>query len=233
MSSHHDHTHDPALQSWVESANDSSSDFPLQNLPFGVFCRRGTNEEPRLGVAIGDQVLDLRACAEAGLLPMLNPHIIAAISASALNPVMALAPLDRSALRRAISDLLETQSTSLRDNATARAKVLVEQADVEMRLPADIGDYTDDMPLGVAGQYKLADRITVGPKSASHGFVDDHDPLFVVGVVRREVSTREQGNPHRLDIFAVDIAREGTGISTLFVHFALSPNSPTAVTAEG
>src|SRR5580765_4865967 len=56
-----DATHDPELKSWVESANDPASDFPIQNLPFGVFRRKGTKEKPRGGVAIGDQVFDLAA----------------------------------------------------------------------------------------------------------------------------------------------------------------------------
>src|SRR5262245_46282352 len=54
-------THDPKLRSWVDSANDPASDFPIQNLPFGVFRRKGTKEAARGGVAIGDQVLDLAA----------------------------------------------------------------------------------------------------------------------------------------------------------------------------
>ena len=59
-----DATHDPALQSWVASANDEGTDFPIQNLPFGRFRRAGTGEAWRIGVAIGDQVLDLRAARE-------------------------------------------------------------------------------------------------------------------------------------------------------------------------
>ena len=56
-----DETHDPALTSWVESANAPGCEFPIQNLPFGVFRRKGRNEPPRGGVAIGDQILDLAA----------------------------------------------------------------------------------------------------------------------------------------------------------------------------
>src|SRR5258706_8506233 len=54
-------THDPELKSWVESANDPATDFPIQNLPFGIFRRKGSKERPRGGVAIGDQILDLSA----------------------------------------------------------------------------------------------------------------------------------------------------------------------------
>ena len=54
-----DETHDPGLESWVESANERGCDFPIQNLPFGIFRRKGSNEAPRGGVAIGDQIVDL------------------------------------------------------------------------------------------------------------------------------------------------------------------------------
>ena len=59
-----DNTHAPALRSWVESANDGVTDFPIQNLPFGRFRRAGTEEPYRIGVAIGDQVLDLKMALE-------------------------------------------------------------------------------------------------------------------------------------------------------------------------
>src|SRR3989337_80812 len=56
-----DATHDPELKSWLESANQPGCDFPIQNLPFGIFKRKGAKESPRGGVAIGDQILDLAA----------------------------------------------------------------------------------------------------------------------------------------------------------------------------
>src|SRR4029077_7463563 len=57
---HIDDSHDPALHSWVASANAADTDFPLQNLPFGRFKRSGSSEPWRVGVAIGEQVLDLK-----------------------------------------------------------------------------------------------------------------------------------------------------------------------------
>ena len=65
-------THDPSLVSWVESAHDPATDFPIQNLPFGVFRRAGSDEAPRAGVAIGDQVLDLPAAFEFGDMLLLG-----------------------------------------------------------------------------------------------------------------------------------------------------------------
>ena len=62
MTSPLNETHDPALRSWIESAHDPATDFPIQNLPFGVYRRRGGKERPRVGVAIGDRILDVVAC---------------------------------------------------------------------------------------------------------------------------------------------------------------------------
>ena len=72
-----DGTHDPALRSFVESANDPAGDFPIQNLPLGAF-RRGGDPRARIGCAIGDRVLDLRVCGERGLLRGLPSEVEAA-----------------------------------------------------------------------------------------------------------------------------------------------------------
>ena len=61
-------THDPSAMSWVDSANAGETAFPIQNLPFGVFQARASSDKPRVGVAIGDFVLDVAACRAAGLL---------------------------------------------------------------------------------------------------------------------------------------------------------------------
>ena len=124
-----DATHDAGRSSWVASANDAATDFPIQNLPYGRF-RSGDNRtdstQPwRVGVAIGDQVLDLHA---AGLLD--NADIAT---------VMALDSGPRLALRRAICDGLGTGS-ALQSRWQA---ALHAQAEVELGLPCEIGDYTD------------------------------------------------------------------------------------------
>ena len=118
-------THDPALRSWVASANIAGTDFPIQNLPFGRFRRAGTGEPFRIGVAIGDQVLDLRAT---GL-----------IDHGDMNALMATASQQRSALRAAISAGLAEGSAKQAAWQTA----LIAQAAAEMTLPCEIGDYTD------------------------------------------------------------------------------------------
>jgi fumarylacetoacetase len=132
-------THAQSLESWVESANDAKSDFPIQNLPFGAFRRTGGAEQ-RLGVAIGDRILDLAAAADVGLLAGLPAATVGACRAPLLNPLLALGPSHWSALRRTLSQLLR------RDNEKAprqSSAILVDPCAVEMALPMEIGDYTD------------------------------------------------------------------------------------------
>lgn len=133
------HTHDPALQSWVRSANTADTDFPVQNLPFGIFSRH--HGALRVGVAIGDMVLDLAACAEAGLLS--ESPALAACSLQSLNALMALDPDDLSRLRAELSELLREDSPASASARTHAARILVPMGDVTMHLPADVGDYTD------------------------------------------------------------------------------------------
>jgi fumarylacetoacetase len=127
-----------AVKSWVESANELGTDFPLQNLPYGVFCHNG---ETRIGVAIGDQVLDVRACAREGNLGTLSSDVIEACTQESLNDLMALGSEAWSDLRSQLTAVLAASADSA---AQARAKsLLVPMCDVQMQLPAHIGDYTD------------------------------------------------------------------------------------------
>jgi len=123
-------THDARLQSWLDSANDPDGDFPIQNLPFGVV------EPGMIAVAIGDQILNLRACAEAGLLPEETRE---PAKASALNLLMAVDPNGLSALRRRLSALLREGS----DARSVLESAMLSRADAAMMLPVEIGDYTD------------------------------------------------------------------------------------------
>ncbi len=130
-----DETHDPARVSWVETAN-GHADFPIQNLPLGVFSRPG--EAPRGGMAIGERILDLASAARSGLFDGEAHTAAEAASGPALNPLLALAPAPRRALRRAASALLS--DTARRSEVEVH---LVEASDAIMHLPAAIGDYTD------------------------------------------------------------------------------------------
>src|SRR5579872_1371679 len=132
-------THDPGLTSWVESANAPGGDFPIQNLPYGVFRQAGSREAPRGGIAIGDSILDLGAAAERGAFegPALEAATLGA--QSALNALMAAGPEKHGALRQALSRALRAGSP-LRPSLQS---ALVPQAAATMSLPAQIGDYTD------------------------------------------------------------------------------------------
>jgi fumarylacetoacetase len=134
-------THDPALRSWVESANDQATDFPIQNLPFGVFSRGGG--EPRVGVAIGDRILDVAACLEANLLESDAAFAAAeACRSASLNALMAADRLSVSGLRLELSRLLRDEESG-GPGPRAAASLLVPMSEARMHVPADIGDYTD------------------------------------------------------------------------------------------
>jgi len=128
-----------AMRSWVESANLPDADFPLENLPYGVLRHAGKKQ---IGVAIGDQVLDLKACADHALLPDLSPQATAACSGENLNALMSLGPAVWSLLRRQITALLDADIATGKTRAQVRS-FLLSMRDVEMQLPAQIGDYTD------------------------------------------------------------------------------------------
>jgi fumarylacetoacetase len=132
-------THDPALRSWVGSANGGDTDFPIQNLPFAIFRRRGTDEAFRAGVAIGDRIAGIADVAAAEPLALDAAAAARAAGGDSLNALMAMGRSAWSALRRALS-------RALREDSPARAALepcLVPQADAEYALPARIGDYTD------------------------------------------------------------------------------------------
>ncbi len=132
-------THHPALTSFVASANDGVTDFPIQNLPFAVFRRADSDEPFRGGVAIGDQIIDLARLHRTRLLTGDAAVACEAAAASTLNAFMANGPAASSALRLALSRLLRTGSA---DEAEVYS-CLVSQSEVEYALPANIGDYTD------------------------------------------------------------------------------------------
>jgi fumarylacetoacetase len=136
-------THDPRRRSWVESANDPRGDFPIQNLPFGIF-RSDACTAPRAGVAIGDRVLDLTAAREAGLFRGVAAEPAeAATSTPTLNALMGMPSAAVSALRARISDLLSSDGIDASAVRRAAATLLRPMDSVEMCLPAEIGDYTD------------------------------------------------------------------------------------------
>jgi len=127
-----DETHDPARRSWVTTANAPGTDFPIQNLPYGVFSTDGGRR--RVGVAIGDAILDLTALEAAGVLtPAPGRQVFAE---GVLNPFMALPAPVWSETRAAIADLLDA-------GATGRPEMLVSRAEATLHLPVFVRSYTD------------------------------------------------------------------------------------------
>jgi fumarylacetoacetase len=138
MSMERNETHDPQARSFVESANVSGCDFPIQNLPFGAFTDP-QNSSATLCVAIGRQVLNLRMAAERALLAGVDDNTFEACRESSLNPLMGLGPARWTALRRTIFDLLSEDSPH-QDETT---ECLLPQQDVKLVMPVDIRNYTD------------------------------------------------------------------------------------------
>lgn len=120
-----DETHDLSLQSWVESANNRNVDFPIQNLPFGRYRPAGSDEGFKVGVAIGDMILDLQGTGLA--------------DSPSMNALMALDVEKRLQMRRAISRGLALNSSQQK----SWSKLLTPQCEAEMAVPCQIGDYTD------------------------------------------------------------------------------------------
>ncbi len=134
-----DRTHDASIRSWVESAGRPGTDFPIQNLPFGVFRRRGRTEAARVGVAIGDEILDLARVVGQGLLATVDQEVQVAAAARTLNPLMALGREAAGLLRQRLFALLEDGARE--QEATRECLVPAESAD--LLLPVEIGDYSD------------------------------------------------------------------------------------------
>ncbi|MCC7486694.1 MAG: fumarylacetoacetase [Burkholderiales bacterium] len=135
-----DETLDPARRSWVATANDHP-EFPIQNLPFGVFSPPGG--APRGGVAIGGRILDLGAALDAGLFSGEAERAAAAAAGPVLNPLMALGAGPRAALRRRLSGLLAADGAERARVERLAPRLLPARAECTLHVPAAIGDYTD------------------------------------------------------------------------------------------
>lgn len=130
---------DPSRTCWVEVKKDS--DFPIQNLPFGIF-KTFDDPKPRVGVAIGEKILDLKALHVLGHIPN-QPFQIHELDCNSLNAMMSYGKKIVREFRCRISDILEKNNPELRDNVNHVAQVLVNQNEATMLLPIKVGDYTD------------------------------------------------------------------------------------------
>lgn len=129
---------DPSLQSWVEVPK--NSDFPIQNLPFGIFSIG--SDSPRVGVAIGDKILDLKTLFELGYLNEL-PFALIDFDSSSLNQMMSHGKKGIRILRDKLSKLLDSSNQELQQNKEELHQILFNQSDATMYLPIHSGDYTD------------------------------------------------------------------------------------------
>jgi fumarylacetoacetase len=137
-----DATHDPARRSFVETANLARSDFPLQNLPFGIF-RRPKADVGRGGVAIGDQIFDLTAGREAGLFSGLAEKAAAATSGPKLNALMALGNRAAASLRSRLCNLLDADGAERKKVEGLAERLFVPMREAVMEMPVAIGNFTD------------------------------------------------------------------------------------------
>ena len=137
-----DDTHRLELASWVESAARPDTDFPIQNLPLGVF--RAPRRAARPGIAIGDEILDLAAARKAALLSAEVAELVTLCTDErSLNPLMAAGRGMLARLRQEMSRLLRADTPEGRRAAGERKRLLVGAREVELLLPARVGDYTD------------------------------------------------------------------------------------------
>lgn len=135
-----DSTTAPSLSSFLEV--DAHHPFPIQNLPYGVFLPPNSTV-PRVGVAIGDHVLDLATLNEEGIFDAPELRDARPFAQSTLNGFMALGPSAWAPVREQIQTLLRADTAALRDDPSLREQVLHPRTDVSLRLPVDVGDYTD------------------------------------------------------------------------------------------
>ncbi len=186
-----DATHDRSLRSWVASAN-GHADFPIQNLPLGVFAPAGT-AQPRGGVAIGDAILDLAAASRAGLFAGQTAVAAECAGERSLNAFFALGAGPRAAVRARLSELLA-------DGAAERAVVephLHSAASCTMHLPAAIGDYTDfyagiHHALNVGKQFRPDNPLLPNYKYVPIGYHGRSSSIVVSGTpVRRPSGQRK------------------------------------------
>ena len=134
-----DDTHDPSLKSWVASANEPYADFPVQNLPLARLRKRGSGDAWRVGVAIGDQVLDLQLATQQCPWPREAEDLLKPLAEGRLADLMAAGGEARRRVRAALSQALRESS----DQGPFLELCLVPQSEVEFALPCRIGDYSD------------------------------------------------------------------------------------------
>jgi fumarylacetoacetase len=191
-----DETHDPNRRSWVDTANNPAADFPIQNLPFGVFRRRDGSDAARVGVAIGDQIVDVAASARAGFLTSEAALAAERCNEPQLNDLMRLGRSATTTLRRALAAFLDASAQL--DGADA-SRVLVPMRDAELLLPVRIGDYTDfyasiEHATNVGGMFRPDNPLLPNYKWVPIGYHGRASSIVVSGTsIRRPVGQTRDG----------------------------------------
>ena len=216
-------THDVNLKSWIETASDPNTDFPIQNLPFCVFQK--STEAPSIGVGIGDQILNLRVAGELGLL---GDQFIDVVSQTTLNAIMGTSPSARHELRGVISGLLSADTTADRD---VIAKAMLFQSDVRYLLPCTIGDYTDFYAsiyhaTNVGSMFRPNNPILPNYRHIPIGYHGRASSVVVSGTeVRRPVGqlspAEEGGSPTRSACKLLDYELEVGVLAVSYTHLTL------------
>lgn len=195
-----DDTHNATTQSWIAAANEADTDFPIQNLPFGVFVTKDA-DTPHIGVAIGDVILDLHVLRQLNLPEAQSAHTALDVSGdTTLNRLMALGTVPRRALRQVLHKLLRQDATpALQQKLTP---CLVPQKDVTMLLPAQVGDYTDFYAsiyhaTNVGSLFRPDNPLLPNYKHIPIGYHGRASSLVVSGTpVKRPMGqTRKEGQP--------------------------------------
>ncbi len=198
-------THDPRIRSWVQSANEPQSDFPLQNLPLGIFRRCNEDEPARIGTAIGDRILDIAGCLREGLLEGTAAGAAEACGSGTLNGLMALEPGCWSALRLRLSRLLRSDCPDLQARPALVDRLLIPSADAELLVPALVGDYTDFYASichasNVGSMFRPANPLLPNYKHLPVGYHARASSLVVSGTgVRRPNGQTQQGDAQQPD----------------------------------
>ena len=187
-----DATHDPQRQSWVTSAN-GHTDFPIQNLPLGLFSP-AADSRPRVGVAIGDQILDLATAHQTGIFPGDASQVTALAGTVSLNAVMALGPGPRRAWRQRMSEVLRAGAPE----QLAVEPLLHAASACTMHLPAAIGDYTDfyagiHHALNVGTQFRPDNPLLPNYKYVPIGYHGRSSSVVVSGTPVRRPNGQRKG----------------------------------------
>lgn len=196
-------THDPSLKSWVESANQPGADFPIQNLPFGICRKRADSERPKVFVAIGDSALDISACASEGLLAGAKRAAEACASGS-LNRLMALGTEHAAALRHELQTILRVEAAaSVRNTAQT---YLTPIADMELFVPAEIGDYSDFYAnlfhaRNVGSMFRPSDPLPANYRYVPIGYHGRASSIVASGMPVRRPQGQTRPNPSESVLF--------------------------------